>query len=291
MTVERIFIIGGTGNIGKALVQDLIGRSAELTLYARNPAKLNSLFPKGNIKVVEGDLHNLDSFKEAIKGHTRLFFVISDFTLSIEHVKKSIATYAYEAGVKQIVDISTMAAGYPWKSSFVGDTHLQAEKAVSAIPNRGRFVALRPGRFMSNILTFDIIHPDGVIRDMYEPNASLGWVSPNDIAAVAATVLTDDIEKHGDSVYELIGDTVTSNQRAEFLSRLLEKKITYQQIAPVDKYNQFIKAKFPHVLAYSLTCYPVAATADEVVTKNFPILIGREAETLEEFATKNKEFL
>jgi uncharacterized protein YbjT (DUF2867 family) len=251
--------------------------------------KAAALFP--GIATAEGNLKNLDTLKDAFVGHTRLVIIFSDLTLDMELVKKTVSQYAYEAGVKQIVDISSITAGFPWKTTFIGDAHYRAERAISSIPNRGTCVTLRPGRFMSNMLNFDRVHPDNVIRDTQDPNESVGWVSPNDIAAVAAAVVTEDVEKHGDLVYELIGDSLTQTQRAEVLSRVLDKTITFQRIKTLDKYNNLIRFGFPHVAAFGLCSNPLTAPPDGIVSTAFPILIGREPETLEEYAIKNKHAL
>lgn len=293
MTTERIFIIGGTGNIGTSLVNELLSKeNTQLTLYARNPAKVQSLFPSGEskINVVEGDLNNLDGIKDAFKGHTRLFLLVNALALNLEHIKKTVATYAYEAGVKQIVDISSVTAGYAWKTNVIGDTHARAERAMDTIPHRGKLVALRPGRFMSNMIMFDRIY-DGVIYDTYDPEEYLGWISPNDIAAVAAAILTEEIEKHDDAVYELIGVRVTPNQRAEMLSRVLDKKITYQQVPALDRYNQLRKIGFAHLTAFEFSSKTATSPPDGRVTDGFHILIGRGPETLEEYSIKNKDLL
>lgn len=43
---ERIFIVGGTGNIGIALVHELLDKNAAVTLFTRNPAKINAFFSR-----------------------------------------------------------------------------------------------------------------------------------------------------------------------------------------------------------------------------------------------------
>jgi uncharacterized protein YbjT (DUF2867 family) len=289
MNEERIFIIGGTGNIGQSLVKLLLSKNQNLTLYARDPAKVASLFP--TVATVQGNLNNLDVMKEAVKGHTRVFMFASDFSLSVEYVKSTIAKHAYAAGVKQLVDISSITAGHPWHTSFTGDSHFNAEQIISQLPNRGTLVALRPGRFMSNMLTISRVGTDGVVRDTQDGDEHVGWISPDDIAAVAAAVLTEDVGKHGDAVYELVGDYLTQNERANVLSRALGRTVTYEQVGVVDKYNQLIKFGIPHGFAYKLACNRVPSPADGTITKGFPILIGRGPETLEEYAIKNKDLL
>lgn len=118
---DRIFVVGGTGNSGKQLVRDLIKADIPTTLYTRDPTNASSLFQDAKqLNTVKGDLSDLTPLKEAIKGHTRLFMVIP-YSANMSRVKPAIAEIAYNAGVKQIVDVSGTANFAPgWRQSFLG---------------------------------------------------------------------------------------------------------------------------------------------------------------------------
>ncbi|KAF1803247.1 hypothetical protein V8B55DRAFT_1503789 [Mucor lusitanicus] len=291
-TTERIFIIGGTGNAGTKTVQDLVSRNISVTLYARNPSKVAELFSESPlIQVIHGDLADLTPLKEGLKGHTRLFLLYSNFEDFIEK-KVAIAKLAYAAGIKQILDISSITAGESWRSGYIGAMHRDAEQGILNIPNRGTLVVLRPGRFMSNILTFERPTPDGVMYDTVDASETQGWISPNDIGAVAAAVLSEDIKKHGDMVYELIGDVVTLDERSSIASRVLERPIRYQRVSTSGKYDQLMKTgMFPHGAAYNLSASIPTVPPTTSISTGIPILIGRDPETLEQYILSNKAYL
>ncbi|KAK4510377.1 uncharacterized protein ATC70_004807 [Mucor velutinosus] len=288
-TTERIFIIGGTGNSGSKTVQDLISRNISVTLYARNPSKVTELFSENPlINVIQGDLADLAPLKEGLSGHTRLFLLYSNFEDFVEK-KITIAKLAYAAGIKQILDISSITAGESWRSGYVGTIHRDAEQGILNIPNRGALVVLRPGRFMSNILTFERPSPDGVMYDTVNANETQGWISPNDIGAVAAAVLSEDINKHGDLVYELIGDVVSLDERSSITSRVLGRPIRYQKVSASSKYDQLMKTgMFPHGAAYNLAASIPTVPPTTTISLGISILIGREPETLEQYILSNK---
>ncbi|KAG1373555.1 hypothetical protein G6F61_010083 [Rhizopus arrhizus] len=249
---ERVFIVGGTGNIGSRTVRNLIAKNIPVTLYARSPEKVNTLF-SGNelVKTLQGDYNDLSPLKEGLKGHTRLFLLISDFS-KFSQLKETIATYAYEAGVKQIVDISSLTVSFPWRSNFIGNNHRLGEEVILNIPNRGYLVALRPGRFMSNLMVFEVPH-DNVIASSTDADVPEGWISPNDIGDVAAVILTEDIEKHKDAVYELNGDSVTPAQRTDIFSRAVGRPFTFKKISAAEKYNMLINfGHMPHHMAFAI---------------------------------------
>ncbi|KAL0578589.1 hypothetical protein ABG067_008714, partial [Albugo candida] len=167
----------------------------------------------------QGDFNDLAALKEGIKNHTRLFLLISAFDKFVEN-KTEIAKIAYAAGVKQIVDISSLAVNMGWRTSYIGAKHYDAELSILSLPNRGKFVALRPGRFMSNLIHTERPYPSGKIFDSVDGDRKQGWISTNDIGSIAAVVLSEDVEKHGDAVYSLIGDVASGYERAAFYTRL-----------------------------------------------------------------------
>ncbi|KAF1802559.1 hypothetical protein V8B55DRAFT_1481020 [Mucor lusitanicus] len=288
MSTERVFILGSTGNIGQKAVNDLLDNKIPVTLYARSPEKVASLFSSDLVSVVKGDYSDLSPIKEGIKGHTRLLLLVADFGDFI-NVKKTVATYAYEAGVQQVVDISSFSVNMGWRTSVIGSHHYHGEKAVFDIPNRGYFVALRPGRFMSN--HFGMARPiaDKGLYDTSEPSRAQGWISPNDIGAVAAVVLREDVKKHSDAVYNLTGDVVTGAERAIIFSRITGHEIKYIQVPAVQKYNKIMESgHFPHLFAIDLVDN-LDSNDDDKITPCIEILLGRKPETLEEYLSANKD--
>ncbi|CAO3649830.1 unnamed protein product [Cunninghamella blakesleeana] len=296
-TSERVFVIGGTGNVGTKATKDLLKNNVPVTLYARNPSKVNDLFPdyvNGDLlTIVQGDLNDLTPLKAALPGHTRLFLLVADLH-NLATIKESIAKTAFEADVQQILDISSISVSYPWRTSYIGYAHYVAEKKILDLveqhPEKKRsFVALRPGRFTSNILTFDRPSEKGIF-DTVLPDEPQGWISPNDIGAVAAVVLQDDISKHGNAVYELIGDTVTPKRRAELFTEILDNGHTYnyQQISAAVKYQQaapHLSSFLPFPAIYDLCTIKETGI---YVTPGISILLGRDPETLEQYIKDNK---
>ncbi|KAG2193487.1 hypothetical protein INT47_005012 [Mucor saturninus] len=288
-TQDRVFIVGGTGNIGTKLVQDLLEKKVPMTLYARTPSKIESMFPNSTelINIVQGDYSDLTSLETGIKGHSRLFLLVSDFS-DFVNLKKNIAKIAYDSGVKQIVDISSFTVNMGWRTSYIGALHYGAEKAIFDLPGRGNLVALRPGRFMSNVVDHSRPNADNKIFDCLPGDLSYGFISTNDIGAVAAVVLSEAIEKHGDAVYSLTGDITNGHQRAQIISDIVGREINYQQVKPIQKYNKIMESgHFPHLFAMDLAA-GLDSCPDDRVTPEISILLGREPETVKEFLVANK---
>ncbi|KAI9277105.1 hypothetical protein BDA99DRAFT_494891 [Phascolomyces articulosus] len=291
MTSERIYIIGGTGNVGSAAVNELLKHKIPVTLYARSQAKVQALFNNQDLlTVIQGDYADLKPFEDSIAGHTRLFLLVSDLQ-NLVKIKTSIAEKAYAAGVKQIVHISSSSVSAPWRTNFIGTVHRNSEEGILAIPNRAAYVALRPSRFMSNQNVFEAhgIKYANIISDTVGPDHPQEFISPNDIGLAAANILRDAVEKHGDAVYELIGDVLRPKDRAALLTKVLGREINYVKITAEEKYKILTeKAGLPHRMAYDLTGF---VEADPHVTPGLSIILGRQPETLEQYTEAKSALL
>ena len=107
---DRIFVIGATGKIGSAVVQELLRNDAQITIYARSREKVikqlslmstNNNYDKIKNKatIVQGGFDNLIPFENSITGHTRMFLLIADIPKQRETLI-TISEIAYAAGVK-----------------------------------------------------------------------------------------------------------------------------------------------------------------------------------------------
>lgn len=287
--VERVFIVGGTGGIGTKTVNDLLDNQIAITLFARNINKVSTLFPNGGdlLNVLQGDFQDISAIKEGIKGHTRLFLLVQDLA-SFATIKKTIATYAYDAGVKQVVDISSSTVNLGWKTSAIGSMHYSGEKAVFDIPNRGYFVALRPARFMSNMLRDRPISNNGIYTTA-PIDFRQGYISPNDIGAVAAVVLREDVDKHADATYNLTGDIITPRQQVDITARLIGKEVPYHQISATEMYNNIMSTGWlTHPYALDLADHD-GIENNLKITPSIELLLGRKPQTAEEYLTLNKD--
>ncbi|KAI8331012.1 hypothetical protein BC941DRAFT_439524 [Chlamydoabsidia padenii] len=295
-TQERIFLLGATGTVGQIVARKLALKKVPLTVYVRNPDKASTLF--SNIKqpgndtnfgiVKGGDYTDLTSLKAALPGHTRLFLLVKDLARMPEY-KENIAKLAYAAGIKQIVDVSCSFFGGPWRDNYITYQHELAERAILAIPNRGRAVSLRPTFFMSNMIVHYRPSHDH-FADFLPPDSPRSWVSPNDIADVAVAVLTEpDLDKHGDCAYELTSDVATPTRLAEILSKASGRPITYRQITSLERYNVLKDSvPWPFRGVFDLA---TLTEANPHVSLGIPILLGREPESLDAYFSANKQDL
>ena len=67
---KKIAVIGGSGFLGKSLLQLLLNENAEVILFTRKKnyqKNLNKIFPDNNIKCIQWNINNLSIIEENIK--------------------------------------------------------------------------------------------------------------------------------------------------------------------------------------------------------------------------------
>ncbi len=116
MVDGKTLVTGGTGFVGRAVVEELLAAGREVRVLVRDPAHpaLQGL----KVEKARGDLKDLVSLKAATKGCTHLFHVAADYRLWVPDPQEMYAvnvqgtqdllTAAADAGVARIVYTSTV---------------------------------------------------------------------------------------------------------------------------------------------------------------------------------------
>jgi dihydroflavonol-4-reductase len=79
MPSAKTLVTGGTGFVGRAVVEELLAAGREVRVLARNSA--HPALAGLAVEVAEGDLRDPDSLTRALTGCTRLFHVAADYRL------------------------------------------------------------------------------------------------------------------------------------------------------------------------------------------------------------------
>ena len=65
----KLLLLGATGLSGRPLISEALSRSHQITIYGRNPSKLDpSLTSNTNVTIIQGNLDNETSLRSAIHG-------------------------------------------------------------------------------------------------------------------------------------------------------------------------------------------------------------------------------
>jgi uncharacterized protein YbjT (DUF2867 family) len=274
-----ILITGATGRIGGATLRQLTYRGMPVRALVHNPEKVAAVAGPG-VETVIGDLAQVRSLEAALEGVTAALLVSPLDPHQVE-LQGNFIDAAKRAGRVRVVKISGLgtALDSPVRS---GRWHAQSEKHLedSGLP----FTHLRPPFFMQNILRFaPTIRASGEFAGALN-QGKVAMIDVDDIAAVAATVLT--ASGHTGKAYTLTGPEALSYQDvAEKLSRSLGKPVTYKNI-PLEAMRQRLLASgMPewHVDVQVDFSTALGAGHASTVTDTVEAVTGKPPRTVEQF--------
>jgi uncharacterized protein YbjT (DUF2867 family) len=200
-----ILVTGASGNVGRAVVEELRRRGAAFAAPDRTAL----------------DLTRPDTFAGALRGITGVFLMRPPALARMAETLVPFVDRALDGGVERIVFLSVMGAERSrWVPHRAVEDHL-----VAVAP---RFALLRPGFFAQNL-------GDAYVRDiredgrLYVPAGAgrVSFVDVRDVAEVAATALVTGA--HDRQAYTLTGgEALGFEEVARILSRELGRPIRYQ---------------------------------------------------------------
>jgi nucleoside-diphosphate-sugar epimerase len=121
----KIFITGGTGNIGQYISKALHERGHELIILSRNPDRVKSLRDMNDVTVVKGTLLDFDTMEKCIEGcdaviHIALGWGNEPVAMLNNDTRATVflAEAAERAGVKNFIYTSSTAAMGPLRENM-----------------------------------------------------------------------------------------------------------------------------------------------------------------------------
>jgi uncharacterized protein YbjT (DUF2867 family) len=228
---RTVLVTGATGKQGGATVRALVGKGFRLRAMTRNPGSdaAKAVASITGAEVVQGDLNDPESLKEALQGAWGVFAVQNTWEAGVageEDQGKRIATLAREAGVEHYVYTSVGSAhrktGIP---HF--DNKYRVEDTIRGLGFPSH-VILRPVFFMENLTSPWFLNGDAIYAAM-RPELKLQMIATSDIGRHAARAFTEAEKLRGREI-DLAGDAATMPEAAAALSKGLGRNITFVQI-------------------------------------------------------------
>lgn len=220
--MTRIAVTGGTGKLGRLVVERLIAAGLTPRVLTRDAGRARTLFGQ-RVDVAVADFNDIESLAPAFDGIERLF-LLSPITRDLAAHQIAAARVASAAGVRRIVKISgsdwTIAPPGP---SIAGAQHARVEDwlARSGVPS----VSLRPNAWMQVSLPPLLAQiRDG--RDLSSSwgSAAVALIDARDIADTAVHQLLAERPEPGPLV--LTGpESLTLDDLAEQASRILGRPV------------------------------------------------------------------
>ena len=214
-----ILVTGATGNVGGALAEQLAARGESVRAVVRDPARVK--LPAG-VEVVQGDLDLPESLTPALTG-ARAVFLLGGWGDMPELLRR-----IERARVEHVVLLTSRCVVGGRPDNPVTHMWLDSESAVreAAVP----WTVLRPSGYQSNALRWlSQLRLGDVVRAPW-PDISIAAIDPADIAAVAATVLTE--PGHDGVAHTLSGPApLTPADQIDTLAAVLARPLRYEPLS------------------------------------------------------------
>jgi NAD(P)H dehydrogenase (quinone) len=223
----RVLIVGSTGRTGSKVIAELERIDNVQVVYSsRKLAQVEAWRREGKDAVLL-DLDQPETFPDALTGIDRLFLV-TGYTVAMVHQSKTIVDAAADAGVKFIVHLGIF--GNRRLTYAYATWHEMVERYIEG--SGVAWAHLHPHFFMDNLLASAPVIGGRFYWFMGEQ--PVGWIAPEDVAAVAARILADGPEHHGGKQYWLATEMLNGTQAAAEIAKGLDIPVEAVVLTPDD---------------------------------------------------------
>ncbi|MFF8608439.1 NmrA family NAD(P)-binding protein [Streptomyces sp. NPDC015346] len=283
---REIAVLGGTGNIGRALLRELAGLGHRAVALVR-PGRAAAVAEYARPVEVERETEaGEEGFVRALKGCAALF-LLTPFHPRQDLLQRRLARAAADAGVGHVVKVSALGAD-PASPVLVHRQHGIAEQALAELGLP--YTSLRPNAFMQNAVQWlPTIASRGAVI-LPAGRARVSMVDVRDIAAAAAALLTGPPPPgRGGEVYELTGpEALGYADVAAALSAAAGREIRYLDVPPARAAEAMRAGGVPEwAIEARLQLYGTYVAGEaETVTGAVKELTGREPRSFAAFAAE-----
>jgi len=239
---KTIFVAGVTRNQGKAVANKLIKNGWKVKGLTRNRANAKNHPLKNKIEFVEGDLNNINSFREHLKNVYGVFSVQNfwEHGYDAEVAQgRNLAEAAKDAGIKHFIFSSVASAnkntGLPHFESKI-----EIEQFIKQIDLP--YTILRPVFFMENFFRMKNDILDGRIVNAVESHTPLQMISVENIGDFTLEAFNNpDIFLHKE--IDIAGDSLTLTEVAKIFSQTLKHPVEYIEMN-LNDFEEFAGKEF-----------------------------------------------
>lgn len=279
----QILVTGATGNIGRALVAELMKEPSLAHAVAASPNGPSVAGAPGRAL----NLLDPESVASAMQGIKRLF-LLTPAHPEMEAMTANAVQAASAAGVQHIVRVSGAGAD---ASSDVAIAQLQGRCDQIVIDSGIAYTLLRPKNFMQNFTTFlrDMIRSGTMYSSQGE--GRVPFIDARDIAAVAAKVLNEP-SAHAGRAYTLTGpEALTNAQALAEIERATGHKVSLVAISEEQAIEGMRQAGMPESMVQVMSSLNRVIAAGWVaeVTDDVPRLLDRPATAWADFVAEHRE--
>ncbi|PSL32045.1 NmrA family NAD(P)-binding protein [Chitinophaga ginsengisoli] len=219
-------ILGASGQVGSAIVNQLIKNGEQVKGVVRDEKKAGKL-KKSGAAVAIADVSDLPSLVAALQDGSTLFAltpesghernVIGETKDILENYRKALAS----SPIKKVVGLSSVGAQFETGTGNLMMSYL-LEHAFTGMPIKQIFI--RPAYYFSNwMMHLGSVVEKGILPTFFPPDLSIPMVSPQEVATYVANVIQK--EEEDGKIFELTGTAYSSKDVAKAFSDALGKEV------------------------------------------------------------------
>jgi uncharacterized protein YbjT (DUF2867 family) len=272
-----ILVTGATGNVGGEVVAALAARGEDVRAVVRDPQRAR--LPTG-VDVVQGDLDLPESLTPALDGARAVFLLggWGDMPGLLRRIER--------ARVEHVVLLTSRCVVGGKADNPVTRMWLDSEAAVR--DSGVAWTVLRPSGYQSNALRWlPQLRQGDVVRAPW-PDVRITAIDPADIAAVAATVLTE--PGHDQTAYPLSGpQPLTTADQIKTLAGALGRPLRYEPLSDEQaRVEMAADTPAPYIDAF-FRFYSEGEFDDSPVLDTVQRITGRPPRTFERWAVTHAD--
>ena len=277
--IGTVLVTGGTGQTGRTITGLLHRRGVDVVVASRQaPAEP---LPSG-VRHTRFDWADDATHDEALRDIDSVYLLPPPLDPDPVDVVDRFLARARAAGVRRAVLLNSSA--FPLCAAGLHTVRL----SVQQMPE---WSVLLASGFMQNFLGE---HPTAIaVRTDHEIVAAagegrMGWIDADDVAAVAAELLTT--ADHGSREHVLTGpEALSYEQVAATIAAAWGLPVRYRPITPAERGAQLVDAGLPAPFVDALVGADVLTVsgAEDRVTTEIPQLLGRDATSFAEFVRRH----
>jgi uncharacterized protein YbjT (DUF2867 family) len=277
--MNRILIIGATGNVGRQVLSQLPAAGVQVRALVRNPDTAG-LPP--HVDVVRGDLARAESLDECLDGIDAVFLVWT--------APPPAVTPALERIVRRTQRIVFLTSPHKTAHPFfqqpnpLRGLHAGIERLIETSGRQWTF--LRPGMFAANARSWwaPQIRAGGDVVRWPHAAAPTAPIHERDIAAVAVRALCED--GHGGAEYVLTGpQSLSQSEQLSIIGGVIGRPLRMEEISPEDARNELLTLMPPFVVNMLLDAWAAAIGQPALVTPTFAEITGAPPRTFSDWAS------
>lgn len=280
--LDPVLVTGATGNVGRAVVEELSRRSIPFAATGRRPSQVLEVL--GDVDARRLDFDDPSTFEEALRGMRGLFLLRPPPVANVKETLNTLVALAVSMGVEHVTFLSVMGAD---RQRFI--PHYQVERHLEQA--RVSTTLLRAGFFAQNLgnaYRDDIRHRSEIVVPAGRGRAA--FVDVRDIAELAARSFIE--PELRDQAWVLTGpEAVSFHEVAAALSEVLGRPVRYRRVGVLRYLRHLRRSRLPwaQILVQTVLHLGLRFGNAEQVDPTLTTLLGRRARTIRNYVRDHAE--